>query len=74
MAIRKVVTPSKRQFTITVPDTMVGKPVEITIREKPVKAGRSKKKTIAELKAELEGLTINMEGYRFDRDEANDYD
>jgi len=53
---------------------MVGKPVEITIREKPIKTRRSKKKTVAELKAELEGLTVNMEGYRFDRDEANDYD
>ncbi|WP_353125322.1 hypothetical protein [Parapedobacter pyrenivorans] len=72
--IREVYTPSKRQLTITVPDTMIGKPVEITIREKPVKARRSKKKTMAELKAELEGLTVNMEGYRFDRDEANDYD
>jgi len=72
--IREVYTPSKRQLTITVPDTMVGKPVEITIREKPIKTRRSKKKTVAELKAELEGLTVNMEGYRFDRDEANDYD
>ncbi|MFC3196044.1 hypothetical protein ACFOET_00325 [Parapedobacter deserti] len=74
MIVREVVTPTKRQLTVTVPDAMIGKPLEVTIREKSAKDSRSKKKTIAELKAELEGLTVNMEGYRFDRDEANDYD
>jgi len=74
MIVREVITPTKRQLTVTVPDTMVGKSVEVTIREKPTKTMRTKKKTIEALKAELEGLTVNMEGYCFDRDEANDYD
>lgn len=53
---------------------MIGKSVEVTIREKPAKDLRTKMKTIETLKAELQGLTVNMQGYRFDRDEANDYD
>ncbi len=72
--IREIVIPQNKLLTISVPDTMIGKPVEITIKEKTARTKRAKAKTLTELKTELKGLTVNMRGYKFDRDEANDYE
>lgn len=72
--IREIIIPRGKRFTINVPDTMIGKRVELTLREQSDVFSRAAVKTIAELKAELRGLTVNMQGYKFDRDEANDYE
>jgi len=72
--IREIIIPRKKRLTISIPETMIGKHVELTIREQTDVYIPAGVKTIAELKAELRGLTVDMQGYRFDRDEANDYE
>ncbi len=72
--IREIIIPRKKRLTVSIPETMIGKYVELIIREQTDVYIPAVVKTIAELKAELRGLTVDMQGYRFDRDEANDYE
>ena len=53
---------------------MIGKPIELILREQTESLFNPPGKTISELEAELKGLTVNMKGYKFTRDEANDYE
>ena len=48
--------------------------IQFTIREQTDVYIPAAVKTIVELKAELRGLIVDMRGYRFDRDETNDYE
>jgi hypothetical protein len=70
--IRKTIIPTEKTYTIELPDEFIGKQVEITLEVE--KQNPKPSKSIEQLKKELEGLTVNMQGYKFDREEANDYD
>jgi hypothetical protein len=71
--IRQIIIPTQKNLTIELPDDFVGKSVEITLELENVQSFRPQK-SIEQLKKELEGLTVDMKGYKFDREEANDYE
>ncbi|NJL12549.1 MAG: hypothetical protein HC913_05820 [Microscillaceae bacterium] len=70
--MQKIITPTENTYTLELPDEFIGKrlKVSVEITEDKMSTG----KTIEELKAELSGLTTSLEGFKFDRNEANDYD
>ena len=72
--IREIIIPKRNRLRIVIPDRMIGKPIELILREQTESLFNPPGKTISELEAELKGLTVNMKGYKFTRDEANDYE
>ena len=73
--IREIVKPEGNTYILNLPDEMVGKTLEVIAFEvEEIKSQATVKKTIEQLNKELEGLTVNMAGFKFDRNEANDYD
>jgi hypothetical protein len=75
--IRQIIIPTEKTFTIELPEEFIGKQVEVLAFELNSNieiSDEPKYKTIEELKKAFEPFTINMEGFKFNRDEANDYD
>ncbi|MDO5524189.1 MAG: hypothetical protein Q4G48_09130 [Bacteroidia bacterium] len=71
--IREVIIPKRNRLRIDIPDKFIGKSIELILREQ-TDTTRTPAKTISELEAELHKLTVDMKGYKFDRNEANDYE
>ena len=76
--IRTILKPTKRDLLIRLPEHLIGKMIEVIafeVDESPVvKKGQSKKTSVEQLKKELAEFSFNSGGYKFDRDEANDYE
>ncbi len=72
--LRKIVIPDQKTFPLQFPDEWIGKTVEVIAFEIEEPTPDPPNKTIDELKAELNGLTVNMQGFKFDRNEATDYE
>ena len=75
MMLREIITPKKASFTMRIPAEMVGKTVEVIAFE--INDGSSVP-TKAQRLLEIEELTksslVDLSGFKFDRDRANDYD
>lgn len=78
--IRQIIIPQQRQFVIELPEEMVGKPTEV-IAFNIIESGQSEHGTTKELYpsreeflAYLRKTGFNAQGWKFNRDEANDYD
>lgn len=75
MLVREIIKPKKASFTMRLPDEMVGKTVEVLAFE--INDGKSIP-TKAQRLLEIEELTksslVDLSGFKFDRDRANDYD
>ena len=75
MLLREIITPKKRSVTVRLPEEMIGKTVEViafeieTAKKEPSRAQRLRR---------IESLTksslVDLSGFTFDRDVANDYD
>jgi hypothetical protein len=77
--IRTIVKSDKNSLTLKLPDDLVGKTIEViafSIEDvKPdVKTSTTKEARVKLLRDKLKNFTFNSGGYRFDRDEANDYE
>ena len=76
--LRQIVVPTDNNFTIHLPDEMIGKTVEVIafeIKEASTPLNYPEANTnIDKLNDALEGYTINSNGYKFDRQDANEYD
>lgn len=75
--IREILKPSGRNLTIQIPESFVGKTIEVIafkINEPMVKIRKSKMENASQLKKELAEFSFNSGGYKFSRDEANDYE
>jgi len=75
MVLREIITPNKRSVTVQLPEEMVGKTVEViafeveTAKKKPSRAQR-----VRRIEALTKSSLVDLSGFTFDRDEANDYD
>ena len=75
--VRKIITPDSSLVTVQLPENMVGKTVELLAFEiEPVLTNSEttkpeRLKMIEELTA---GSLVDLSGFRFNRDKANDYD
>ncbi|MFP4093143.1 MAG: hypothetical protein ACLFUB_01570 [Cyclobacteriaceae bacterium] len=78
--IRKIFIPQERKLVLELPEAFIGKEVEVLAFEVSQKSddvdpsNMTKEERIAHLKKELKPFTVNMSGFKFDRDEANDYE
>ncbi len=73
--IREIVKPEGNTYVLNLPNEMVGKTIEVVAFEIEENLPRIfEKKNIEQLNKELEGLTVNLKAFKFNRDEANDYD
>lgn len=65
-------------MTIELPENLIGKVVEVLafeVEETMVTKKRiTKKSSVEQLKKEFAEFSFNSGGYKFDRDEANDYE
>ena len=77
--IRTIVKSDKNSLTLNLPDDLVGKVIEViafSIEDAKVdiEDTSTKKEKVKLLKNKLKNFTFNSGGYKFDRDEANDYE
>ncbi|HEY0244514.1 MAG TPA: hypothetical protein VGC01_03050 [Mucilaginibacter sp.] len=77
--IRTIIKSNKNSLTLELPDDLVGKIIEViafSVEDTKivVKDTTPKETRIAILKDKLKDFTFNSGGYKFDRDEANDYE
>lgn len=79
--VRQLVFPEKTRLVLELdlPEDYLGEPVEITavrLNEKPLNSSTDAEKQarVARLEKALEGYRVSLKGYKFNRDEANDYD
>ncbi len=77
--IRTIIKPTKNSLTIRLPDSLVGKMVEVLAFE--VKAAKDNetitvdnKNRIKALEKGLNKYRMDLSDFKFDREEANDYD
>ena len=72
--IREIITPHENQYTLNIPDSFIGKKIEVLAYEVKEYPGESDK-SVEALFAKFEGLTFDSQGtYSFDRNEATDYE
>ena len=77
--IRTILKSDKNSLALELPDDLVGKMIEVIAfsvedTTTAVKDSSPKRARIAALKNKLKNFTFNSGGYKFDRDEANDYE
>jgi len=80
--VRQIVVPENSRLLIDLPEEYVGRSIEVLAfplnetenspLEEPTDAEREAR--LERLNKSLEGLTFNSGGYKFNREEANDYD
>lgn len=77
--IRTIIKPTKNNLTIRLPDNLVGKMVEVlafeleTPKDDETKIADNDKR-IKALEKGLDKYRMDLSGFKFDRDEANDYE
>jgi hypothetical protein len=73
--IREIFVPTTNTYTLNLPNEMIGKKVEVIA----FGIGESEqlidsKDKLKELRESLKNMRIDLSGFKFDRDEANNYD
>lgn len=77
--IRTILQSDKKELTILLPDDLVGKTIEVLAFEieKTVlaeKNGETRDSKIARLTNSFNNFRVDLSGFKFDRNEANDYE
>lgn len=79
--IRKILVPQERKLVLELPEEFIGKEVEVLAFELRQKDDNdidpstiTKEERIVQLKKKLKPFTVQMSDFKFDRDEANDYE
>jgi len=76
--VREVIQPINNTYTLNLPDEMIGKTVEVIAFEIDMNKNESGVKPLKSIKNIKERYSrypiISHDSYRFDRDEANDYE
>lgn len=72
--IREIIVPTGNSYTLNLPDQMIGKQVEVIAFEIENKILDEKADKMTRLSESLEDLRVDLSNYKFDRDEANNYD
>ncbi|QRR01646.1 hypothetical protein [Dyadobacter sandarakinus] len=75
--IRKIVVPTENSYILVLPDEMIGREVEILafsthegFVDKPVTSSQ-KPNNLREI---FEDVRVDLSGFKFNREEANDYE
>ena len=80
--IREIIKPERNTYLLQLPDEMVGKTVEVIAFEIEEKKPNLPQENAEQLRGEMDEILskynrhpkITHEGFKFDRDEANNYE
>ena len=73
--LREIITPTEPSFTIRLPEEMVGKTVEVIAFEiDTANVFIDKGQRLKEIEDFTKATLVDLSGYKFDRDQANNYD
>ncbi len=77
--IRQIIIPTTNTYTLQlqIPDSMIGKKVAVIYDEEEDIAVEEKQPTkdnIVDVSKIFDGYRVNMKDFKFNRDEANDYE
>lgn len=75
--VRKIIVPTSTTFTLTLPEEMIGKEIEVVASE--VKAPRvftelEKEQRMQAIEAIFKDCRVDLSNFKFNRDEANNYE
>lgn len=72
--IREIIVPTSNTYVLNLPDKLIGKRVEVIafeIEEKPVS---NREENIKAFNESLANLKTDLSNFKFNRDDANNYD
>ena len=77
--IRKIIVPTERQYILEIPESFIGKSVEVLAFEvdepdNEAPQEENKKERLKKIRSAFDGVRVDLSNYKFDRDEANNYD
>lgn len=72
--IGEIITPTSNAYVLNLPDKMIGKQVEVIAFELESKLINDKEDKMKRLDESLLDLKVDLSNFKFDRDEANNYD
>jgi hypothetical protein len=75
--IRKIIVPTERQYILEIPASFIGKNVEVLafeVAEAEELQEENKKERLKKIRSAFDGVRVDLSNYKFDRDEANNYD
>ncbi len=78
--VREIIIPTDNSYLLRLPDNMIGKHVEViafelkkpALEDNETKDDRNQK--IAEIREIFKDSLLDLSNFKFDRDEANNYD
>lgn len=76
--IRQIVRPTQNTYVLQLPDELVGKTVEVLAfeveQDQILNQDLSRAQKLAAIKKGLDKFRVDLSSFKFNRDEANDYD
>lgn len=72
--VRKVIVPTTESYMLTLPKEMVGKRIEVTAVEVGPAAPTDIDTRMKKINDSLSRLKVDLTNWKFDRNEANNYD
>lgn len=75
--LRQIIKPTQNALTLQLPDELVGKTVEVIafeIEGEKVQEQSSKADRVKNVIEIFDGYRVDLSNFKFDRNEANDYD
>ncbi len=72
--IREIIVPTGNSYTLNLPDEMIGKQIEVIAFEIEKKEIIDSADKMERLRESLQDMRIDLSNFKFDRNEANNYD
>ena len=72
--VREIIYPTENNYTLRLPDEMIGKQVEVIAFEIEKMPKKEVSDKMERLNKSLDSLKIDLSNFKFNRDEANDYE
>ena len=73
-SVRKIIVPTTDSYMLTLPKEMVGKQIEVTAVEVTPTNSTDIDARMQKLNDSLSKLKVDLTNWKFDRNEANNYD
>ncbi len=72
--IREIIYPTENNYTLRLPDEMIWKEIEVIAFEIDKTPKEAVSDKMERLSKSLDSLRIDLSNFKFNRDEANDYE
>ncbi len=72
--IRVIIYPTENNYTLRLPDEMIGKEIEVIAFEIEKMPKKSVKNDLKDIQDIFKNNRVSLNDFKFDRDEANNYE